>query len=313
MADGTVDFDPVVDIQVDGNGSVEELDGIVIIEEEPPREDGDVVVVGYEGALVQALPELARLAAAAWLRGAAWSAETGLRAGARIIRASVDAHAAGELAHEVGEGMRAYARELLGVSELEERVRALTVTDRFAAAERAGDPALVLRTQAGELLRQSADVHTDDDLHPAFGRILGELAPDEARILRLLSSEGPQPVVDVRAANLIGVGSQLVAPNLNMVAMQAGCRHGGRLAAYLGNLQRLGLVRFSDEPIDDAIAYQVLEAQPHVLAAIKETARAKSVQRSLALTEFGVEFCRAVLPADGSTGEAGATPPSGSR
>ena len=30
----------------------------------------------------------------------------------------------------------------------------------------------------------------DDDLHPAYARILSDLAPDEARILRLLYTDG---------------------------------------------------------------------------------------------------------------------------
>ena len=53
--------------------------------------------------------------------------------------------------------------------------------------------------------------------HPAYARILTELAPDEGRILRLLATEGSQPSVDVRATSLIGVGSQLVGAGLNMI------------------------------------------------------------------------------------------------
>jgi hypothetical protein len=264
-------------------------------------------VVNYEDRLVEALPDLARLAAVAWTRTAAWGFGAGVRVGARLARATVDPTAAAELAQGVSSGMRSYAREFLGISELEDRLDALTpVGDRFASprskeltrgehrAPRVA-PGEALRAQGAELLRQSADVSSDDRLHPAFGRILGELAPDEGRILRLLAQDGPQPVVDVRAANLIGVGSQLVAPNLNMVDMQAGTRHSERVPAYLVNLQRLGLASFADEPLDDAITYQVLEAQPHVLAAIQATSRAKTVQRSLRLTPFGSEFCAAVF------------------
>jgi hypothetical protein len=270
----------------------------------------DEVVVSYEDRIVEALPDLARLAAVAWTRTAAWGFGAGLRVGARLARAGVDPQAAADLAQGVGSGMRSYAREFLGISDLEDRLHALTpVGDRFAGPH-AGElhrgeqreprvsPEVALRAQGAELLRQSADVSSDDHLHPAFGRILGELAPDEGRVLRLLTQEGPQPVVDVRAANLIGVGSQLVAQNLNMVDMQAGTRHAERVPAYLINLQRLGLVSFADEPLDDAITYQVLEAQPHVLAAIQATSRAKTVQRSLRLTPFGSEFCEACFAAD---------------
>jgi hypothetical protein len=264
--------------------------------------DGEMVVVNVEDRLVEALPELARLAAAAWVRGASWGVGAGLRASARLARATVDPDTAAELAQEFSTGIRGYARELLGITDLEERLRALTAPgDRFADADAEADEAAVaraLRVQGAELLRQSADVDAPDGVHPAFGHVLGELAPDEARILRLLAADGPQPVVDVRAANLIGVGSQLVEQNLNMASQQAGARHPERAAAYLGNLQRLGLVHFSDEPLEDAIAYQVLEAQPHALSAIKETPRAKAVQRSLRLTEFGEAFCATCIPTD---------------
>ncbi len=244
----------------------------------------------------------------AWTRSAVWGMRVSVRATRRLARAAVDPQAAVEMAQGVRAGMRSYAREFLGISDLETRVEQLSPPgDRFRAGSNSTlnrgesedgqvSPETALRAQGAELLRQSADVATDDRLHPAFGRILGEIAPDEGRVLRLLGAEGPQPVVDVRAANLIGVGSQLIAQNLNMVDMQAGVRHTERMTAYLGNLQRLGLICWSDEPLEDAITYQVLEAQPHVFDTIKNASRAKSAHRSLRLTDFGQEFCDSVFP-----------------
>jgi hypothetical protein len=56
------------------------------------------------------------------------------------------------------------------------------------------------------------------------------------------------------------------------------------------------LIWFSHEPLQDPISYQVLEAQPEVLQAIKETTRAKTVQRSIHLTPFGQDFVEVCLP-----------------
>jgi hypothetical protein len=42
--------------------------------------------------------------------------------------------------------------------------------------------------------------------------------------------------------------------------------------------------------------YQVLEAQPDAMAAIKQAGRAKTVHRTVRLTPFGEDFCRTVLP-----------------
>lgn len=262
--------------------------------EEPPRKE--------ELSVVEALPSLARVAAAVGWRTAWWGLEVSVRVGTRMAQVALDPAAAAELAQEFSEGMRGYAREFLGVADLDDRVRQMAPASATFSrrGRRNGDEPedVSLRAQGAELLRQAADVGAQDDPHPAFARILTELAPDEARILRVLTLEGPQPLVDVRATNLIGVGSQLVAPGLNMIGPQAGLRRQDRVPSYLDNLQRLGLAGARDEALEDPITYQVLEAQPYVLDAIRQTSRAKTVRRSLRLTPFGHDFCVVCLPTD---------------
>ena len=102
--------------------------------------------------------------------------------------------------------------------------------------------------------------------------------------------------MDVRATSLLGSGPGLMGARLNMIGAQSGARHRERVPAYLNNLERLGLIRFSREPIEDSIAYQVLEAQPDVMAAIQRAARARTIQRSIVLTPFGQDFCEVCLP-----------------
>jgi hypothetical protein len=234
-----------------------------------------------------------------WLRTASW----GVGASVRVARAAADPRAAGELAQDLTEALRSYARGLLGLSDvsLDQRIKRLLP----AAAEPAGDAnrrdgpaadAAALRRQGAELLRRSADVNAQDGAHPAYARILVELAPDEARILRLVATEGPQPAVDVRSMQLIGLGSQLVGEGFNMLGRQAGSRHPDRVPAYLNNLNRLGLIWFSKEPIEEPASYQVLEAQPEVLEAVKSARRARTVERSIRLTPFGKDFCDVCLP-----------------
>jgi hypothetical protein len=152
-----------------------------------------------------------------------------------------------------------------------------------------------LRDRGAELLRRSADVDFTEDMHPAYAGILDQLAPDEARILRLLAA-GPQPAVDVRTARPLGIGSELLAPGLTMIGAEAGCRHVDRVHAYLNNLFRLGLVWFSREPVRDPLRYQVLEAQPDVAEAMRKAKRVKTVRRSVHLTPFGADFCSVCLP-----------------
>jgi hypothetical protein len=159
-----------------------------------------------------------------------------------------------------------------------------------------------LRERGEELLRRSADVREDEEGHPAYERILDEILPDEARILRLLDTSGPQPAVDVRAGALpLAATTELVAPGLTMIGAEAGCRRPERVPAYLNNLYRLGLVWFSREAVPEQSRYQVLEAQPDVVAALKARGRSRTVRRSIALTPFGADFCERVLPP--TTGE----------
>lgn len=260
----------------------------------------DVELVRYhaprEESPVELLAGLARVAAGAWVRSTIWSLGTSVR----LARAMLDPQEATRLARELSDGLRGYARDILGVAELDDRLRSLVPTP---PGDRAGDErdatemsAEALRAYGAELLRRSADVEVDQGSHPAYARILEQMAPDEARILRLLATQGDQPAVDVRSAPLLGLGSQLVAEGLNMTGQEAGVRQVERVPAYLNNLYRLGLIWFSKEPIEDPVRYQVLEAQPEVLGAIKGSGRAKSIQRSIRLTPFGHDFCLACLP-----------------
>jgi hypothetical protein len=247
-------------------------------------------------------PTVARAAAIVWWRATRWSVGISVRTSSRAARAAAEPVLGTGVAGELGNQLRTYARDLLGITELDEQVRRLMPPDNGAAGHAssngAGPDSAGLRIQGARLLRAAAEVQATDHAHPAYARILTELDPDEARILRLMATEGAQPSVDVRAANLLGVGTDLVAEGLNMIGAQAGCRDRERVPAYLNNLERLGLIWFSREPLPDPIAYQVLEAQPEVMEALKRTTRAKTIQRSIKLTPFGDDFCRMCLPLD---------------
>jgi hypothetical protein len=80
-----------------------------------------------------------------------------------------------------------------------------------------------------------------------------------------------------------------------MIGAEAGVRYLDRVPAYLNNLYRLGMIWFSREPLEPH-AYQVLEAQPDVLTALKSGRQGKTVRRSIHLTPFGQDFCETCLP-----------------
>jgi hypothetical protein len=233
---------------------------------------------------------LARVAAGAWMRGAGWGFKTYMRAGRRVTDAALRMENPLNLVEEAGREVIEGARRLLGVTDLERRLE-----------PRPGETAeqTPLRERGAALLERSADVGDsgDIDTHPAYERILSEIAPDEARILRLLITEGAQPQVDVRTWRPLGIGSEIIAPGLSMMGVHAGCMHVDRVPQYLSNLFRLGLIWFSRYPLRDPKRYEVLEAQPEVLEAIKKGGRTGStVRRSVELTPFGRHFCEMALP-----------------
>jgi len=251
---------------------------------------------------------LARFAVSAYWRSARWTVGASARAGRRVARAAASGQTPAEIFHLTGADLRDRARSLLGIAE--QRTDGTAPTQQPATEAEREAAARTLRDRGAELLRRSADVNFEEDAHPAYARILDQLAPDEGRILRLLKVEGPQPSVDVRAGWLpLKVATELVASGLNMIGAEAGCRHLDDVPAYLSNLFRLGLVWFSSEPVDDPARYQVLEAQPDVMKAVREAGRAHTVRRSIELTPFGQDFCELCLPVETAELEAlGASP-----
>ena len=253
--------------------------------------------------MIAALPGLARIAAAASIRLTALTMEAYVRAGSRFLQGATSGAPAGDVLQQTADELRVFLRDLLGLADDGDAPHptAPSPDDDVVDAEVVEDerPTQVeLRERGAELLRRSAELDLDEDeAHPAYARMLGELAPDEARILRLLALEGPQPSVDVRTAGPIGMlRDELVAPGLNMIGMEAGVRHPARVRRYLDNLYRLGLIWFSREELTDQSRYQVLEAQPDVIEAMAEARRSRTVRRSIHLTPFGVDFCNTCLP-----------------
>jgi hypothetical protein len=293
-------------------------------EEKRPPEEQDDGPTGFD-----AIPGLVKLGATAGFRTAGWGVDLSLRATRRVLAVAVRPETAPGLVRDIRSAARDVARQVVGMTDIEERgadvarrvaesVPGAEVARRMAEVVPGGprtpapssvegrgsngsvDPDAVLRTRGEELLRKSRDVNYHEDAHPAYERLLDSLAPDEARILRLLLLEGPQPAVDIRTGGPVGMlRSRLIAPGLSMIGARAGLRYVERVPSYLNNLNRLGLVWFSRETLNDPLRYQVLEAQPDVLEALHSVRYAKIVRRSIHLTPFGEGFCRAsLMPAD---------------
>ena len=271
------------------------------------RANGASPANGHERLSAGDIPGLAKVVAVSSFRIGAWAASSWVSAGRRTIDVALHPEHAADLAEDLRSAASSITRALVG-EQMEDRVREAaathpvvrvvaeavdTVSPHHPHVVEPAPPVNPLHEAGRELLRRSRDVWSDDRSHPAYARIIEELAPDEARILLLLLRRGPQASVDVRTGGLVGtVSSSLVQANLNMIGPLAGCRYVDRVPSYLHNLERLGLVWFSSETLRDPQEYQVLEAQPDVLAAMESVRRAKIVRRSIHLTPFGEDFCR---------------------
>jgi hypothetical protein len=239
---------------------------------------------------------IARVATAMTQRATGYSLESGIRTGTRMTYAAATASSPADLLTET----RAIALDELqraGFDIGDARSDWLEAHEE-EMVDRRPVTAEVLRERGEKLLSKSAEVGRGEVMHPAYPSILEDLAADEARILRLLATDGTQAYMDVRDRGYVPFTSTLVAKHLTRVGADAGCRHPDRTPIYLRNLRRMGLVTFSEDPIDDLKQYQVLEAQPHIEAAREAARRPKTVYGSLSLSEMGVDFCVACLPVD---------------
>jgi hypothetical protein len=251
--------------------------------------------------MLRVAPNLARVAAVSTLHVVGWTVGAAAAGANYVVRRSVEGQPAAAILQEAATDLRNLALRTLGINP--ETLPTVDLGATVPGGERSpvkGASTRELQRRGIELLRRSNDVNVVEDTHPAFARILSEITPDEARILRYIYLEGPQPSLDIRTYRPLGIGSELVAAGMSMIGEHAGLRNLDRIDQYLTNLSRLGLVSFSKEPVSNPNRYQVIEAQPKTLAALKSAGRApKLVQRSIRLTGFGEEFVRTCLPLNG--------------
>jgi len=225
------------------------------------------------------------VARAAWstVSGVAgWGASTGRNVTDTVLRQSVAGAPPSEIRAAAAAEVRSALRHALGVAG-------------DADSEAGTEPAL--REQGAALLRLSASPHAADEGRPAFARILDQLTSDEARVLRLLHLQGPQPSIELRSNRARETDVERTETGFTLIGEHAGLRFGDRVQHYLTNLRRLGLIEFTRGPIGNPNRYQLLEAQAPVRELRKRSGRKTKIDyHSVELTAFGDEFVRTCLP-----------------
>src|ERR1700704_913991 len=133
-----------------------------------PPAPGDLRMTDERRELIRATPALAKIAAAAWWRGAQWTLDLSVRTSQRMVRAARTGESPAQLFQEAGADGRTHRRALLADAGPEEA--SSNGRPESDDATPAG-----LRRKGADLLNRSADVDLDEDIHPAYARILDEL------------------------------------------------------------------------------------------------------------------------------------------
>ena len=106
-----------------------------------------------------------------------------------------------------------------------------------------------LMSMFDDLLASAMDPATAAIVHPAFARIIKELTPDEAKIIRLFRDQvlfaSIKVVVRPGDAHL----SRTLVEHVSRMVFLADCERPGNMPTYANNLERLGLIKSLPEPI----------------------------------------------------------------
>lgn len=135
-----------------------------------------------------------------------------------------------------------------------------------------------------------------------YAQILGQLVPDEARLLSAMMGGAAYPLIHVMAAPRVGGSSRRLLDNVSNIGKKAGIQLLERGRYYIAHLRFLELAETSAEDESAHTEYQLLETDSlvrEVLTHVEQKGpgtRARIVRRTLRMSAFGREFwdaCRA--------------------
>ena len=121
------------------------------------------------------------------------------------------------------------------------------------------------------LLASAMDISTAKTAHPGFVEIIRNMASDEAKLLSFILNAKVFPIIDIKRVLPNSGGEQIVHELVSTIGHDAGCEHRELTAAYLNNLERLGLITIPrDAYLTDPTAYDRLLNDPVVKAELEK-------------------------------------------
>lgn len=172
-----------------------------------------------------------------------------------------------------------------------------------AMVETRGGRARSLPQRMARLLEQAEAQSREQAYESLFHQFIGELVPDEARILGALSDGATFPLVHA-TESFMGRSSRILAENFTTVGRPAMVKLMEQVPAYVAHLRSLGLVDIGAEDKGEDLKYQILEndlATRQVIESITGTkgSPVKFQRRTLRITELGRQFWLACQPETG--------------
>lgn len=155
------------------------------------------------------------------------------------------------------------------------------------------------------LLAKAMDKDQVKKAHPSFVRIITELSPDEARLLKLISSELVLPKLDIKSVDPkdASAGFDYLYINFSNLGERAELTYPELTPSYLSNLERLNIISCPVNSLGNSYAntevYKELEDHPMISALQEEYKKIgkeiETEKRIIEKTDFGKLFLNAVL------------------
>lgn len=151
------------------------------------------------------------------------------------------------------------------------------------------------------LLATSMDRKTAINAHPGFVDVIKNMSPDEAKIMKFLSTNDLYPLIDIALQHNPGTVFRITHRHVSLLGIDAQCEVPSLTSSYLDNLSRLGVIEFpATGHISDNNVYKRIEEFPQIKEIIDnfnktDSKKAKIIKQRLAVTDLGKQFIRACV------------------
>jgi hypothetical protein len=156
-----------------------------------------------------------------------------------------------------------------------------------------------LRNLYANLLANSMNKTIKNGVHPGFVEIIKQLSPDEAKILKYISTHPTIPIVSLRYENNDNTG-QYVLRTFSIIAFENNCENPFHIEQYFNNLIRLGLIEIPENyRLTDKKLYEPIRNHTYIKSLMLESEykkygyeKAVICEHAIFLSSYGKSFCK---------------------